>query len=141
VTLTGAGTVVLSANQAASGNYAGATANASFIVAAASGAPVGFTLTTTNPGSGTVLPGAAAAFNLLLTPGPETTYPDALTLSVTGLPAGATVAFSPATIPAGSGATPITMTIQTINQQTAHGAKPFLSVSLGSMALAFRCSR
>ncbi len=35
VTLTGAGTVVLSANQAASGNYAGATASASFSVAPA----------------------------------------------------------------------------------------------------------
>ncbi len=42
VTLTGAGTVMLLANQAASGNYAAATATTSFIVAAA---PAGFTLT------------------------------------------------------------------------------------------------
>jgi hypothetical protein len=137
VTLTGAGTVTLSANQAASGNYAAATITTSFIVAPPTGAPVGFTLTTINPGSGTVLPGAAAAFNLLLAPGPETNYPDALTLSAAGLPAGATATFSPATIPAGSGATPITMTIQTVKQQTAHGAKPFLGGSLGSVALAF----
>jgi hypothetical protein len=72
-----------------------------------------------------------------LAPGSGSTYPDALTLSATGLPAGATVAFSPATIAAGSGATPVTMTIQTVNQQTAHSAKPFLGSSLGSMALAF----
>jgi hypothetical protein len=47
------------------------------------------------------------------------------------------VAFSPATIAAGSGATPVTMTIQTVNQQTAHGQTPFLGGQLGSMALAF----
>jgi hypothetical protein len=29
------------------------------------------------------------------------------------------------------------MTIQTVNQQTAHSAKPFLGGPLGSMALAF----
>jgi hypothetical protein len=40
VTLTGAGTVTLSASQAASGNYAAATATISFTVAAAPGAPV-----------------------------------------------------------------------------------------------------
>src|SRR6202012_5234427 len=40
VTLTGAGTVVLSASQAASGNYAAATATVSFTVAAAPPATV-----------------------------------------------------------------------------------------------------
>ncbi len=135
VTLTGAGTVVLSAGQAASGNYAGATATISFNVAAA---PAGFTLTT-SAGSGveTVLPGGSAAFNLTLARGSGSTYPNALTLSATGLPAGATAAFSPASIPAGSGATPVTMTIQTVNQQTAHGETPLLRGQLGSIALAF----
>jgi hypothetical protein len=69
-----------------------------------------------------VRPGGAAAFNLMWTPRSRTTYPDALDLSATGLPAGAT--FSPATIPAGSGPTPVTMTIQTINPQTAHREVP-----------------
>jgi DNA-binding beta-propeller fold protein YncE len=135
VTLTGAGTVILLANQAASGNYAAATATTSFIVAAA---PVGFTLASSS-GSGveTVLPGGAAAFRLTLAPVSGSTYPDALTLSATGLPAGATAAFSPATIPAGSGATAVTMTVQTVNQQTAQGDTPFLGGQMGSMALAF----
>jgi hypothetical protein len=138
VTLTGVGTVVLSAGQAASGNYAATTATTSFTVAAAPVAPPGFTLTTTNSGGGgSVLPGGAAAFNLILAPGSGPTYPDALTLSATGLPAGATAAFSPATIPAGSGPTPVTMTIQTINPQTAHSETPFPGGQLGSMALAF----
>jgi Bacterial Ig-like domain (group 3)/NHL repeat len=134
VTLTGAGTVVLNASQAASGNYAAATATISFIVAPAPGAPVGFTLTT-SAGSGveSVLPGGAAAFNLTLAPG-GSTYPDALTLSATGLPAGATVAFSPATIAAGSGTTPVIMTVQTVNSQTARDVKA--GGSLGTMALA-----
>ncbi len=128
VTLTGAGTVVLLASQAASGNYAAATATTSFIVA------VGFTLTTgTGSGVASVLPGGAATFNLTFAPS-ASTFPDALTLSATGFPAHATVAFSPAMIPAGSGATPVTMTIQTINPQTARDAKP--GGSLGTMALA-----
>jgi sugar lactone lactonase YvrE len=133
VTLTGAGTVMLLASQAASGSYSAATATTSFTVA-----PVAFTLTTgTGSGSGveSVLPGGAAVFNLTLAPGSGSTYPNALTLSATGLPAGATVAFSPATIAAGSGATPVTMTIQTVNQQTAHGQTP--GRSLGSTALVF----
>jgi hypothetical protein len=138
VTLTGPGTVVVGASQAASGNYASATVITSFTVAPAPGPPVGFTITT-SAGSGveTVLPGGAAAFNLMLAPGSGSTYPDALIFSASGLPAGATATFSPATIPAGSGATAITMTVQTVNQQTTHSAKPLLGGSLGSMALAF----
>jgi hypothetical protein len=136
VTPTGPGTVVLSASQAASGNYAAATATISFIVAPATGAPVGFTLTS---GAGSsveaVLPGGAAAFNLTLTPGSGLTYPDPLTLSATGLPAGATVAFSPATIPAGSGVTAVTMTVQTVNQPTSQGELHFPGGPPGSMAL------
>jgi hypothetical protein len=132
VTLTGPGTVVLSANQVAIGNYTGATATTSFSVAAP---PVEFTLT---PSAGsaveTVLPGGAVAFDLTLAPGSGSTYRDALTLSAAGLPAGATVTFSPATIPAGSGSTPVTMTIQTVNPQTARDAKP--GGSPGAMALA-----
>jgi hypothetical protein len=63
VTLTGAGTVVVSASQAASGNYAAATVTTSFIVVPAPGVPVGFTLTTSS-GAESALPGGAAAFNL-----------------------------------------------------------------------------
>jgi sugar lactone lactonase YvrE len=131
VTLTGAGTVVLSASQAASGNYAAATVTIRFVVAA----PLGFTLTA---GSGieSVPPGGAAAFNLTLTPGSGLTYPDPLTLSATGLPAGATAAFSPATIPAGSGATAVTMTVQTVNRPTSQGEMHFPGRPPGSLALA-----
>jgi hypothetical protein len=55
------------------------------------------------------------------------------------LPPGATATFSPATIPAGSGATSVTLTIQT-SSQTAHNAKlfpgsPFAPVTLGFLLL------
>jgi NHL repeat len=135
VTLTGAGTVVLSASQVASGNYAPTTATTSFTVAAS------FTLSS-GPGTGstsgtaTVAPGAAATFTLTLSPGGVATYPDALTLSATGLPTGATATFSPATIAAGSAVTPVTLTIQT-SSQTARSEKPSSGEPFAPVALGF----
>jgi hypothetical protein len=136
VTLTGVGTVVLSASQVANGNYAAATATTSITVA------TGLTLslgsgTSSSSGTTTVAPGAAATFALTLSPGGAATYPDALTLSATGLPPGATATFSPATIPAGSAATPFTLTVQTSSSQTAREEKPSLGGSLAPVALGF----
>ena len=130
VTLTGTGTVVLSASQVASGNYAAATATTSFTVA------TGFTLTSSS-GAATVASGGVATFTLTLTPGSGATYPDALSLSATGLPPGATATFSPATIPTVSAATPVTLTIQTSNNQAAHNEKPFSGGPLAPVALGF----
>jgi sugar lactone lactonase YvrE len=127
VTLTGVGTVVLSAIQAAAGNYAAAAATASFPVTA------GFTLSATgssNAGSATVVPGGSAAFVLSLAPGTGTTFPDAMTFSVTGLPTGATATFTPTTILAGAGATTVTLTILTastaasVDEKTLPGGHP-----------------
>jgi hypothetical protein len=135
VTLTGTGTVVLSASQVASGNYIAATATTSFTVASS-----GFTLTSSSgSGSGiaTVASGGAATFTLTLTPGRGVSYPDALTLSATGLPSGATATFSPATIPAGSAATPVMLTIQTSNSQTARNERPFSGGPLAPLELGF----
>jgi len=136
VTLTGAGTVVLSASQVASGNYVATTATANFTVAA------GFTLssgsgTGSSSGTATVAPGAAATFTITLSPRGAATYPNALTLSATGLPPGATAIFSPATIPAGSAAAPVTLTIQTSNSQTARNEKLFSGGPLAPVALGF----
>ena len=138
VTLTGVGTVVLSASQAGSGNYAAAALNTSFAVA------TGLTLssgsgTGSNSGTATVAPGAAATFTIALAPGGSATYPDPVSFSALGLPPGATATFSPATIPAGSGATSVTLTIQT-SSQTARSEKtssggPFAPVALGFLLL------
>jgi ABC-type anion transport system duplicated permease subunit len=135
VTLTGVGTVVLSASQVASGNYLAATTTASFSVAA------GLTLapssgTGSSSGTATVAAGGAATFTLTLSPGGVATYPDAVTFSATGLPTNSTATFSPATIPAGSAAVPVTLTIQT-SSQTALNEKPSSGSSFAPVALAF----
>jgi hypothetical protein len=60
----------------------------------------------------TALPGGTAVFTLIVSPINATTFPAAVTLSVSGLPPGAIAIFSPATLPAGSGTTTVTLTIQ-----------------------------
>jgi hypothetical protein len=137
VTLTGAGTVVVQATQAASGNYAAAAAQTSFTVTQPA-----FTLapassdTGATTGSGPVVPGGAATFSLILAP-VGTVYPDPISLSATGLPPGATAVFTPASIPAGSPATPITLTIQTSNTQSARTESPFVGGASLPVVLSF----
>ena len=58
----------------------------------------------------TVHPGGIATFALTLSPS-GATFPAAINLSVRGLPAGSVYTFNPATIAAGSGSTPVTLTI------------------------------
>jgi hypothetical protein len=135
VTLTGVGTVVVSASEVANGNYAAAAATANFTVA------TGLTLSSgsgpsSNSGTATVPPGAAATFTIALAPGGGATYPDAVTFSASGLPPGATASFSPATIPAGSGPTSVTLTIQT-SSQTAHNETPFSGGPFAPATLGF----
>jgi CSLREA domain-containing protein len=137
VTLTGAGTVVLQAAQAVSGNYVAATAQTSFTVTQPA-----FTLapvpsgTSTTTGSNPVVPGGTATFALMLAP-MGTVYPDAISLSATGLPPGATAVFSPASIPAGSPATAIALTIQTSNIQSARTEPPFVGGASLPIVLSF----
>src|SRR6202035_2993922 len=93
--------------------------------------------TGSSSGTATVAAGGAATFTLTLSPGGVATYPDPVTFSATGLPPGATATFSPATIPAGSAAVPVTLTIQTSSSQTALNEKPSSGTSFAPMALAF----
>jgi Bacterial Ig-like domain (group 3)/Subtilase family len=97
--------------------------------------PLSFTLTNLSGNTG-VVPGGTATFNMMLAPGSGSTFPNPVTLSATGLPPRSTVTFHPSTIPAGSGATPFTMIIQTGNPQTAHSGR-LSGGSLAAMALAF----
>jgi sugar lactone lactonase YvrE len=60
----------------------------------------------------TVLPGGTAVFTFVVSPINAATFPTGVTLSASGLPAGATATFSPATLAAGSGTTTVTLTIQ-----------------------------
>ena len=61
----------------------------------------------------TVSPGGTAAYPLVLGPTVGTIFPSAITLSVSGLPPGATATIMPQTIPAGSPATNVTLSIPT----------------------------
>lgn len=63
-------------------------------------------------GSATVMPGSSAQFTFTVTPPNGTTLPAPIALTISGLPTGATYTFSPSTLPAGSGATTVTLTIQ-----------------------------
>lgn len=94
-----------------------------------------FTLTSASS-STTTAAGGTATYSLTLTPG-FGTIPDAVTLSATGLPSGATETFSPATIAAGSGTTTIMLTIQTSSTQMARNENPLTRVPLIPVALGF----
>ena len=65
--------------------------------------------------SASVVPGGTATYKLVISPAGASTFPEAINLSASGLPAGAVATFSPATIAAGAGSTTVTLTIQTPN--------------------------
>jgi hypothetical protein len=65
----------------------------------------------------TVQPGATASYSLTVTPKGLARLPAEVTFTATGLPPDATITFSPATIPAGSPATEVAITIHTSSQQ------------------------
>ena len=96
-------------------------------------------------GNGTVTapPGGQATYSLVITPVNGATLPAAVTLSASNLQLGMSASFSPATIPAGSGATTVTMTItlpgKAANEQPKSpfggGAFPIGPVALGLILL------
>jgi hypothetical protein len=61
--------------------------------------------------SATVQPGGTATYTLSITPPSGSKTPVDITFSVSGLPAGATGTFNPTTVPAGSGATNVTLSV------------------------------
>ena len=75
---------------------------------------------TTGATSVTALPGGVAVFTFTLSPVGTTTFPATVTLSASGLPAGATYTFSPATLAAGTGSTTVTLTIQLAQVSAVH---------------------
>ena len=75
--------------------------------------------------SQSVSPGGVAVYTFTLSPAaPATTFPSAITLTATGLPAGATFTFSPSSIAAGAGSTSITLTVQTADTKIAGNVSP-----------------
>jgi len=62
-------------------------------------------------GSATVVPGGTAIYQLTVSPSGAAAFPAAVTLTVSGLPTGATYTIAPSTIAAGAGATNVILTI------------------------------
>lgn len=67
---------------------------------------------TTNAPTATVTPGGAATYTLSIGPSVGTVFPAPVTLSLEGLPPGATGTLSPTTLPAGSSLSNVTLIIQ-----------------------------
>jgi Pro-kumamolisin, activation domain/Subtilase family len=70
-----------------------------------------------NPPPG-VLPGQSTATTMLISPVGSSTFTAPITFTCSGLPAGSTCSFSPPTLPAGSIATTVTVTVQTSGPYT-----------------------
>jgi hypothetical protein len=71
-----------------------------------------FTLTLTSAQSQTVISGAAAPYTVQVAP-TNGAYPGAVSFTATGLPAGATATFTPATVAADGGPTAVNVSVQT----------------------------
>jgi hypothetical protein len=92
------------------------------------------------PGGGSVpaqtaSPGGQASYALAVGPPSSATFPATVTFSVTGLPTGATATFSPATLPANTGATNVTMTVTLPSQAAARPSSPPFTEGWTPMAL------
>jgi hypothetical protein len=75
-------------------------------------APLDFTLTLPGPATYTVVPGGSITYTIMVAPD-YGSYAGPVTFVVNGLPAGATAAFSPSSIPANGGPQTVTVTITT----------------------------
>ena len=100
-----------------------------------------FAITASNPVV-TAHAGSAAIFNISLTPAyGADAFTSAVSLSVTGVPMGASYSFSPASVPAGSGAAPVTLTVQlpqsTAALRPANGLRELAPLSLALILLPF----
>jgi hypothetical protein len=97
-----------------------------------------FTLTT-NGSSQTVQPGGAAIYTFPVTPSGGTDLPAAVAFAVSGLPAGFTATFNPASLAAGSPATTVTLTIEVPQtatlKRTMQPGKGLPLVALGTLLL------
>ena len=74
-------------------------------------ATLDFTMTVDGSTTTTVVPGSAATYRLTVAP-TNGSYASAVTFQISGLPAGATAAFSPSSIAANGGSQSVTVTIQ-----------------------------
>jgi hypothetical protein len=100
-----------------------------FGIAAMSGTP-----------SASIVPGTAAGFMIQLTPG-ASGFSSMITLTATGLPAGATYSFSPATVTPGSTPAGTMLTVQTSKPVLAARNVSTLGITFALLLLPFGISR
>ena len=62
--------------------------------------------------SQTVFPGGTATYSFVLQPSSGTTFPSPITLTLSGVPSGATATITPSTLPAGSSLTNVVLTVR-----------------------------
>jgi DNA-binding beta-propeller fold protein YncE len=72
----------------------------------------------TTPPAETALPGGTATYAVQFVPTVGSTFPSAVTFTLSGLPVGATYTITPSTIPAGSGVTNVSVVVNVGKQQT-----------------------
>jgi len=103
-----------------------------------------FTLTVTGSPTQTIQYGAAANYTLAVAPIDGPTIPSAIGFAVSGAPTGSTITFAPATLPAGSPASNLTLTIQvpSVIAATQHRlrspARTLAALALIGLVLPFR---
>jgi len=105
------GTGTITVGYSGDSHYASSLSSPTPITVAA--APVlDFTLTLTSAQSQTVISGQAAPYTVRVAP-TSSVYPGVVTFTATGLPPGATVTFTPATVAANAGSTSVNLSVQT----------------------------
>ncbi|HEX4066124.1 MAG TPA: MBG domain-containing protein [Acidobacteriaceae bacterium] len=105
----------ISASYAGDGNF---TASSSSTTLSVPVAALSYSLALSGATSQTVIPGGAVGYAFQISP-TYGSYPGPVTFAASGLPAGATAVFSPATIAASAGPQNVIMTIQTEASSTA----------------------
>ncbi len=130
------GALGLSASYSGNANYSASTSGVTdtsvqdFAIAPTAGTP-----------SAPVVPGAATSFTILLTPSTGG-FSGAVRLTATGMPAGTTYSFSPATVTPGSADATTVLTVQTARPiATARGFGGAAGVAFALLALPFSMSR
>jgi hypothetical protein len=83
-----------------------------------------FTISSNTPSSATVLPGGVATYGITVAPTDGIYFPNAVTLTVSGLPTGATYTLTPSTIALGSESTPVVLQVQTASTLALNRSTP-----------------
>lgn len=134
------GTHPVTASYSGDADYNSATSAVYNQIVTAQAAVLDFTLTLTSAQSQTVIPGNAAPYTVQVAP-TNVTYPGTVTFSATGLPEGATISFSPATVAPDGGVMPSNVEVQTAPQRAALNSGNVGSFALALLMLPFATSR